>query len=488
MKKKSFFFLILMSLAFVANARKSTRHKKKLAKPSMKITYLIAVIGILFGISSLPVFGQQKKNRTVSVFQNRVFNGDKHMLLGDLKWAFKTNGKIFSSPIVYNGIVYIGSEDGNLYAIDQKTGKTHWKFKTGGAVHSSPAVFKNTVYIGSFDGCYYALDIQTGHVKWKFKTGGEKWFGEIGFLSFKPVDKYMDDLWDFFLSSPVIKPDYKNPRIFFGSSDGNVYALNANTGELEWKFAAKGSIHCSPVLYKNTLYIGSWDANLYAIDTGTGKMQWKFATGMQLGFKGIESSVAVANDMVYFGARDPFLFALNAKTGKLVWKYDAAYSWIISSPVVANDVLYVGTSDTFALLALDAKSGKELYKFKANGYVYSSPAIAGNMAYFGDFTGNFFAVNVQSSGKQWNCFSTDSRMLYASEILNNGFLDFSYAAKGADFSFYDVNKTVMDQFYKLGSIVSSPFISNNTVYFGSADGNCYAIGLKAKNNSYLKVK
>lgn len=419
----------------------------------MKRTYLIAVIIILFGVNNFTVFGQQERKGTTSVFQNRVFKGDKYMPLGDLKWVFKTNGKIFSSPIVHDGIVYVGSEDGNLYAIDEKTGETHWKFKTGGAVHSSPAVFKNTVYIGSFDGYYYAIDAKTGQLKWKFKSGGEKWSGEISFLGLKPVDKYMEDLWDFFLSSPVINPDKQNSSVFFGSSDGNVYALNANTGELKWKFEVKGSIHCSPVLYKNTLYIGSWDANLYAIDIQTGKQRWKFETGTQLGFKGIESTVAVANDMVYFGARDPFLFALNAETGKLVWKYDAAYSWIISSAVVAGDVLYVGTSDTFALLGLDAKTGKELFKFKTNGYVYSSPAIAGDTAYFGDFTGNFFAVNIKSLCKEWNSFSTENRKLFAPGILNNSLIDFFYAAKGANLSFYDINKTVMDQFYKMGSIV-----------------------------------
>lgn len=445
----------------------------------MKRKYLVSALLIFLTVNNVVVFGQQKK-ATVNAFQDRVFKGEKYQSLGNMKWAFKTNGKIFSSPIVHDGIVYVGSEDGNLYAIEEKTGKTHWIFKTGGALHSSPAIFNNTAYIGSFDGYYYAINIKTGHLKWKFKTGGEKWSGEIGFLGLKPADQYMDDLWDFFLSSPVIHPDKQNPSVFFGSSDGNVYALNANTGDLKWKFGVKGSFHCSPVLYKNTLYIGSWDANLYALDITTGKERWKFETGTQTGFKGIESSVAVANDMVYFGARDPFLFALNAETGKLVWKYDAAYSWIISSPVVANDVVYVGTSDTYALLGLDAKTGKELFKFKANGYVYSSPAIAGDTAYFGDFTGNFFAVNTKSSGQEWNSFSTEGRKVFAPQILNNNLIDFAYAAKEADLSSYDINKTVMDLFYKLGSIVSSPFIANNTVYFGSADGNCYAIGLRNK--------
>ncbi|PKB16220.1 PQQ-binding-like beta-propeller repeat protein [Flavobacterium sp. 5] len=440
--------------------------------------YLVCVLLVFLVVNNSDVFGQQDKTMAISPFQNHVFKGGKYNPLGNLKWAFKTKGKIFSSPIVDRGIVYIGSEDGYLYAIEEKTGKLHWKFQTGGAVHSSPAIFKNMVYIGSFDGYYYAIDTKTGNLKWKFKTGGEQWSGEKSFLGMKPVDMYMEDLWDFFLSTPVINSEGKEPRIFFGSSDGNVYALNANTGELRWKFKTNGSIHCSPVLNKKTLYIGSWDANLYAIDIETGKERWKFETGTQTGFKGIESSVAVADGMVYFGARDPFLFAVNAETGKLFWKYDAAYSWILSSAVVVDGVVYVGTSDTFLLLGLDAKSGKEVFKFKANGYIYSSPAIMGETAYFGDFTGDFFAVHIKDSNKESSVFSTEGRKEFAPDILNNNLIDFSYAAKGADLSMYDVNKTIMDQFYKLGSIVSSPFIANNTVYFGSADGNCYAIELK----------
>ena len=447
----------------------------------MNRSFLLIGLTLFFLVGSSSVFGQQEKKSTISAFQNRVFNDTKYKPLANLKWAFKTNGKVFSSPIVHEGIVYIGSEDGYFYAIEEHTGKIHWKFKTGGAVHSSPAIFKNIVYIGSFDGYFYAINTKTGHLKWKFKTGGEHWSGEISLWGMKPADMYMEDLWDFFLSSPVINPDKKNPGVFFGSSDGNVYALNAFTGELKWKFKTDGSIHCSPTLYKNNLYIGGWDANLYAIDIETGKERWRFETGKQTGFKGIESTVAIADGMVYFGARDPFLFALNAETGKLIWKYDADHSWIISSAVVANNVVYVGTSDTFLLVALDAKNGQELFKFKANGYVYSSPALAGNTAYFGDFSGNFFAVNTKSSAKEWSSFSTEGRKLFASEILNNNLIDFTYASKESDLSFYDNNKMVMDQFYKLGPIVSSPFIANNTVYFGSADGNCYAIELQKKN-------
>ena len=120
------------------------------------------------------------------IFLSKDFKG-----IGEVKWKFKTGGKIFSSPVAIKGIAFIGSEDSNLYAIDVNTGKQKWKFKTGGAVHSSPAVYNNSVYFGSFDGCYYAVDINTGTQKWKFKTGGEKWMGGKAYWGMQPADMYI---------------------------------------------------------------------------------------------------------------------------------------------------------------------------------------------------------------------------------------------------------------------------------------------------------
>jgi outer membrane protein assembly factor BamB len=431
-----------------------------------------------FFLISTSVFSQKTNSSILNSFSDRVFKGEGYQPIGDLKWKFKTEGKIFSSPITKNGTVYIGSEDGYFYALDEKTGKEKWKFKTNGAVHSSPSIYENTLYFGSFDGYYYAVNLTTGKQLWKFKTGGEHWYQEAGILGLKPHDILMDELWDFYLSSPVVYRNNKSILVIFGSSDGNVYAVDAKKGNLTWKFKTNAAVHSTPVINKNTLYIGSWDADLYALNCDTGKEKWKFETQKKVGFKGIQSSVAVANGMVYLSARDPYIFAVDAETGKLEWKYDAENSWILSTAVILNNILYVGTSDTYALLALDSKTGKELSRFDTSGYVYGTPAIAGNTAYFGDFTGNFFSLNLLSSGKEFNSISTESRKENAAKILKDDKLDAVYAAKGADLSLYSENKKVMDEFYKLGSIVSSPFISNKTVYFGSADGYLYAYHLQ----------
>ncbi len=180
--------------------------------------------------------------------------------------------------------------------------------------------------------------------------------------------------------------------------------------------------------------------------------------------------------VVYFGARDGFFYALNATTGDSLWKYSAENSWVLTTAAVKDSTVYFGTSDTYLLLALDAKTGKKKYSMKAAGYLYSSPAIAGETAYFGDFTGNFYAMDLNSSGKSYQIFSTEGRKANAPRILNEkGELDFAFTAGTQDLSLYETNVDVMNEFYNLGSIVSSPAVSGDRVFFGSADGYLYAL-------------
>lgn len=401
--------------------------------------------------------------------------------LGKMRWKFKTNGKVFSSPAVYNGIAYIGSEDHCLYAVNAKTGTFLWKFSTGGTVNSSPAVYKNTVYFGSFDGFYYAVNATTGKLVWKFKTAGERKVGANGLWTMKPKDLYMEDQFDFFLSSPVLEIKHKEITVYFGSSDGNLYAVDAVTGEKKWAYKTNGIIRSSPAIYQGKIFIGSWDSYLYALDLATGKLQWKFETQKQPVYhllEGIQSTPVCAGGLVYVGSRDGFFYALNANDGKEIWKYDANNSWVLATATISHGIIYIGTSDTFLLLGFDAKTGIEKLRYKSKGYIYSSPAILENTAYFGDFAGSLSAVDL-NTGKLTGKFSTDLHIQHAAHILNNkGDLDFNFIAKGMDNSFYATSSAVMNKLYTLGPIVSSPVIDNCIIYVGSADGYLYAINLK----------
>ncbi len=408
-----------------------------------------------------------------------IYQAPESKLLGKLNWKFKTGGRIFSSPAVLNGMVYVGSEDSSLYAVSVDSGALIWKFNTAGAVSSSPAVYNQTVYFTSYDGYCYAADAKTGKEKWKFKTGGEKKVGAVGLWTMKPADLYMDDLFDFFLSSPAIGDQGSGTMLYFGSSDGNLYALDAGTGLQKWKFKTNGIIHTSPALYNGTVFFGSWDTYLYAVDAMSGNEKWKFKTRDQPGMhllEGIQASPAVEDSVVYFGARDGYFYALRADSGDSVWTFSADNSWVLTTAAIQDGTIYFGTSDTYLMLALDAKTGKKKYSVKAAGYLYSSPAIAGPTAYYGDFTGNFYALDLNSEGKQWQVFTTDNGKANGHRILNEkGQLDFSFTAGTQDLALYETSVDVMNEFYNLGSIVSSPAVAGTAVYFGSADGCLYSL-------------
>jgi outer membrane protein assembly factor BamB len=394
-----------------------------------------------------------------------------------IKWQFQTKGKIFATPVIANGIVYVGSEDSCLYAIDQNSGKLKWKFNTKGNVYSSAIVFNNMVFFGSYDGYYYALNVKNGRVIWKFKTGGEKHIAAKGLWTMKPDSLYMDDLFDFFLSSPVI--DSANGNVCFGSSDGNVYALNAKKGAVVWKVKTGGPIHAAPLLHKGVLYIGSWDFNIYAINAKDGSVKWKFKTNEHPVIhvlEGIQAAPIADDSLIYIGTRDAFFYALNANTGTLVWKFDAEQSWVMASANLQGNTVFFSTSDSYSFIAVNKQSGKELYRIKANGYIYNKPAIANNVVYFGDFTGQLFAIDI-TRGKQLDVFAFAGRKANAQKVLKNNTLDFAYAANGKDLMYYQTSVDAMNRLYTLGSIISSPVISNNTLYVGSADGNLYAVEL-----------
>ena len=147
---------------------------------------------------------------------------------GKIKWKFQTGGRVISSAAVADGMVYFGSTDGNLYALDLQSGAQKWKFPTEVRVTSSPAVDHGIVYFGSYNGNFYAVDGATGVLKWKFRTAGERRFTAKHIHGIQPDGETMPDPFDFYLSSPAVW----NGAVYFGSGDGNVYALGADSGLL----------------------------------------------------------------------------------------------------------------------------------------------------------------------------------------------------------------------------------------------------------------
>jgi len=391
---------------------------------------------------------------------------------GGVKWAFKAGGAIVTSPAVADGVVYIGSLDGHLYAIDQDTGKEKWKFKSSRPIASSPAVERGTLYFVSSAGALVALDTGTGKPKWVFAFEYERKFEAKGLHGYPSAAQTIPDAWDIFTSSPAVA----GGKVFFGSGDGGVYAVDAESGLLQWKFATQNVVHASPAVSGNTVYIGSWDSSLYALDAATGQQRWSFKAGddpaihNQVGF---QSSPAVVDGTVYVGCRDAHVYALDAATGRKKWDYPTSKSWVIGTPAVAKGVVYVGTSDSARFMALDAKTGVLKFNFDAKAYIFSSAAVAGDLVYVGNHNGKLYAISASTGKLAWE-FRTEASKADPLKVLNpDGSLNQDAFAP----VFGDFEDMYLDfyRFISIGAIMSSPVVDRGVVYVGSMDGTLYAI-------------
>jgi outer membrane protein assembly factor BamB len=401
-----------------------------------------------------------------------VYSGAGVPQFSKIKWQFQTNGQVLSSPAVTVDTVYIGSSDHFLYALNRASGTQKWKFKTESRITSSPAVSGGVVYFGSFDGNFYAVDAAKGELKWKFATPGERRFAASHLHGSVPVAETMPDPFDFFLSSPVVW----NGAVYFGSGDTNIYALDAASGQLKWKFKTGDVVHASPAISGGTLLVGSFDSYFYALDAVTGTERWRFKTGEDPDTHnqvGIQSSAAVGDGVVYFGCRDSKLYAVDGATGKQRWVFDNQGSWVIGSPAVSDGKVYFATSDSAMFYGLDAKSGATIFSMNYKQWpMFSSPAIAGDMVYIGSHQGKLFAINRKTQKLAWALATDGSKKNGPAYTKADGTPN--YEAAFSDF-FYDDMVAGVQKMMSVGAILSSPVVAGDVIYFGSADGNVYAV-------------
>jgi outer membrane protein assembly factor BamB len=287
-------------------------------------------------------------------------------------WTHTTGAMVSSSPAVADGVVFVGSWDHNVYALNASTGNLVWNYLTGDSVLSSPAVADGILYVGSYDNNVYALNATTGTLTWKYKTG-------TGTPS----------------SGVRSSPTVASGIVYVGSFDDKVYALNATDGTLIWRYKTGNYVESSPAVADGKVYVGSDDNNVYALNATTGAYIWSYTTGGPI----FDSSPSVANEMVYVCAGDE-LYALNASTGAGVWSYTTGTS-MYCSPANADDKIFVGSMDC-KVYALNDSTGDPLWNYTTGSGVESSPAVADGKVYVGSDDNNVYALNATTGAYIWS--------------------------------------------------------------------------------------
>lgn len=209
-------------------------------------------------------------------------------------WEYATGDKIWSSPVLADNTLLIGSFEKKFYAIDitaaSDEDREQWVFETEGAITSTPIVSGNNVYFGTFGRRFYALNIESGKEVWRFPASDE--------------DETRPNNW--FWAKPLVN----NGTIYAPNIDGKVYALDADTGKLLDFFDLGGAISSSPVLVDGLIIIATQDGEVYSLDTADNR-QTKLAS---LGEK-VQAPLFASDGTVYIHTFDDNLFAIDIETG-----------------------------------------------------------------------------------------------------------------------------------------------------------------------------
>jgi outer membrane protein assembly factor BamB len=396
---------------------------------SRLLAVAVMIVSLGAGASAQLAPGAATEGEASSVFQGGpthagFYPGRPGAHLAGIQWRFATAGSVTSSPVVVKGVVYVGSGDGHVYALDLETGGERWAATATGAVDAAPAVAAGRVFVGDRAGVFHALDAATGKELWSFREGMPvpfPWGHESG---------------DIYRSSATIA----GGMVLFGGTDGFVYALDPATGRPKWRTDLQARIPGSPAVAEGLVVVGDAAGIVHALDLASGASRWTFRTAgsdlvsADFGFdrRTIQSSPSIAGDRVFVGARDGFLYALDLHTGKRLWQFDHEVSWVNTTPAVAAGVVYAGSSDAHFVQAVDAATGRELWRADTENIEWSSPAVAGGSVFAGDGAGWMYAFDRANGSLQWR--------------------------------------------YRTGDrVMSSPTVAGDLVVFGSDDGGVYAL-------------
>src|SRR2546421_1237550 len=275
-------------------------------------------------------------------------------------WFYRTGSLVEFPPAVAYGKLYFANAKGTLLAVDTKHVRTAWHFSTRRCTAATPAVNAHTVY--------------------------------MSFLNHPPCNATRSGL------------------------DGEVVALNADTGKLRWR-ERRGPTESSPLVANGLVYVGDWTGKVYALSAATGRTVWSYQTGDK-----VKDGIALAGKHVYFGSYDSHVYALDARTGKLFWKASAQQrlrpsGTVYSTPAVAYDRVYIGATDG-KMYSYGATSGKLRWSHGTGGYVYASPAVWNRRVFAGSYKGGFYCFDAPPRDVSWKFKS--NRPISGSAVVING--------------------------------------------------------------------
>ena len=311
-----------------------------------------------------------------------------------VRWTFDTGAAVWAGieRDAASGLIFVANDAGTLYALDAK-GAKRWEFATGKPVKGRPAAIGDSVYLASDTGFLYRLDQ---------RSGAERWRAKIDRGSPERIATSKEgSRWDRYGSSVVVD----SKRVYVSSRDSTLYALDLATGKDEWRVTTKDMMTATPALYRDLVLFADYQGVVQAVGANDGKVRWTYDAKLP-----VAGDLVVDADRVFVGSRTYDLIALDAANGKELWKHYYWFSWIESPPVVRDGVVYTGSSDGVGVFAIDARDGRLRWKAAVPGWAWPRTAVSDQLvvaatvgagAYPGARAGSLVAIDRATGAIRW---------------------------------------------------------------------------------------
>ncbi len=312
-----------------------------------------------------------------------------HAETGNKLWEVSTSGVVEATPAFYifkqfaypdKQILYVITKTGYLYAIDVLEGKIIWSNATGILLANGLTVYENRIYISADQ--LYCRNINNGGGTWAYNgsgpcTSAPQVLGGRAYVAVGAQIHSVDvsngnGVWQSAGTPAPIESSVRvsNATIYFGCTDGKVYAINEWDGSPKWNYSAGDKVQAAPIVYGGMCLVGSDDYSLHCIDTTTGLKRWTYPTKER-----VRSSAFIhpSTESVLVGSYDFNLYCIDHVSGTLRWKYPAA-SLIKSSPVIMDNYVYFTSFDRY-MYCVNILNGSLVWKKFMNGNAQGSPVV-----------------------------------------------------------------------------------------------------------------
>jgi hypothetical protein len=296
-------------------------------------------------------------------------------------WKYALGAPTRATPVVRDGVVYVGALDGRFHAVRAADGVKLWTWEGPHPIDGMATIAADAVYVVDRGLELVCLDRANGATRWRFAL-----HDSVAGRGPAPENATFTRR----VSTPLVL----DGLVYAGSSDRGLYALDAATGERRWRYEAGTPIFSAiGHVGGDTLSFGGMDGSLVLFDR---RLRREFVR-VHAGGPVVSTPMVVAHRLIA-GSRDYSIHVFDLGDTSRTWTFSYWFSWVESTPAIAGGTLWVGASDYRRITAFDAATGRVKWATDVHGMTWGTPALDQHAVYAATASQNYPGTVIHHEG------------------------------------------------------------------------------------------